>query len=313
MGKKAEISERDVGGLKYFRKLRPLLERLHGSGVDPKRPNKRQLHYDDYCMLVLLYLFNPTVSSLRAIQQASELKKVQKKLGCQRASLGSLSESSHVFDPELLKDIIAELGQQLQPVGADKRLANVKHTLTLVDGSLLSFLPEMAKASLLKSDTGSGLIKWRLHTHFEVDKYVPTRIEATEDGGGLNDERAVMERMIDPDKLYVMDRGYAKFTLFNKIVANNSSYVCRLRDNSKYEVIKQRELSDEAKEARVLEDMEVEFGGASKSESKPDHPMRMVTIQIKPHVKRTQYKGGKSGHNSDGILRIGTNLMDVPA
>ena len=48
---------------------------------------------DQYCMLVLLYLFNPIVSSLRAVQQASELKKVQKKLGCERASLGSLSES----------------------------------------------------------------------------------------------------------------------------------------------------------------------------------------------------------------------------
>jgi hypothetical protein len=311
--KAAKISERDVGGLKYFRKLRPMLKRLHECGVDPNRPNKRQLHYDDYCMLVLLYLFNPTVSSLRAIQQASELKKVQKKLGCSRASLGSLSESSHVFDPDLLKEIIAELGQQLQPVGADKRLASVKHTLTLVDGSLLSFLPEMAKASFLKSESGSGLIKWRLHTHFEVDKYVPTRIEATEDGGGPNDERAVMERMIDPDKLYVMDRGYAKFTLFNKIVACNSSYVCRLRDNSKYQVTKRRELSDEAKEARVLEDLEVEFGATSNSESKPDHPMRLVTIEIKPHVKKTKYKGGKSGHNSDGILRIGTNLMDVPA
>jgi len=53
-------------------------------------------------MLVVLYLFNPTVSSLRAMQQASELKKVQKKLGCQRSSLGSLSESSHLFDPELI-------------------------------------------------------------------------------------------------------------------------------------------------------------------------------------------------------------------
>jgi hypothetical protein len=31
------------------------------------------------------------------LQQASELKKVQQKLGCARASLGSLSESSHVF------------------------------------------------------------------------------------------------------------------------------------------------------------------------------------------------------------------------
>jgi IS4 transposase len=122
-----------------------------------------------------------------------------------------------------------------------------------------------------------------------------------------------MERMIDPDKLYVMDRGYAKFTLFNKIVACNSSYVCRLRDNSKYQVTKRRELSDEAKEARVLEDLEVEFGATSNSESKPDHPMRLVTIEIKPHVKKTKYKGGKSGHNSDGILRIGTNLMDVPA
>jgi len=29
-----------------------------------------------------------------------------------------------------------------------------------------------------------------------------------------------------------MDRGYAKFALFNKIVEAHSSYVCRLRDNS---------------------------------------------------------------------------------
>ena len=34
-----------------------------------------------------------------------------------------------------------------------------------------------------------------------------------------------------------MDRGYAKFTLWNDIHASNSSYVCRVRDNSVYEVI----------------------------------------------------------------------------
>jgi hypothetical protein len=28
-----------------------------------------------------------------------------------------------------------------------------------------------------------------------------------------------------------MDRGYAKFALFNRIVAKHSSYVCRVRDN----------------------------------------------------------------------------------
>jgi len=55
---------------------------------------------DQYCALVLLYLFNPVVTSLRAMQQVSELKKVQKILGCKRASLGSLSESVQVFDPD---------------------------------------------------------------------------------------------------------------------------------------------------------------------------------------------------------------------
>ena len=78
-------------------------------------------------MLVLLFLFNPVVRSLRAIQQASELRKVQRKLGCLRASLGSLSEATDVFEPERLKEIIAELGEQLQPIARDPRLKDVRH------------------------------------------------------------------------------------------------------------------------------------------------------------------------------------------
>ena len=46
----------------------------------------------DKASTMLLYLFNPIASSLRAVQQASELKKEQKKLGCVHASLVSLSE-----------------------------------------------------------------------------------------------------------------------------------------------------------------------------------------------------------------------------
>jgi len=39
--------------------------------------------------------------------------------------------------------------------------------------------------------------------------------------GGENDERAVLERTIEADRLYVMDRGYAKFALFNRIVGKD--------------------------------------------------------------------------------------------
>jgi hypothetical protein len=108
--KREEITERDVTGLKYFDKLAPLLARLHDVGCARDRAGNRGLHYDQYCMLILLYLFNPIVISLRGLQQASELDKVQRRLGCERAALGSFSEAATVFDPDGLKEIITELG-----------------------------------------------------------------------------------------------------------------------------------------------------------------------------------------------------------
>ena len=94
----SKINESDVTGLKYFDKLSPMLQRLHDDGCQRDTAGNRELHYDQYCMLVLLYLLNPIVTSLRGIQQASELKKVQRKLGCPRASPSSLSEATDVFD-----------------------------------------------------------------------------------------------------------------------------------------------------------------------------------------------------------------------
>ena len=74
----ARIEEKDIRGLKYFDQLAPLLERLHDVGCQRDRAGNRSLHFDHYCMLVLLFFFNPVVKSLRGLQQASQLKNVQK-------------------------------------------------------------------------------------------------------------------------------------------------------------------------------------------------------------------------------------------
>lgn len=311
---KSKIRDKDIVGLKYFDQLGPLLHRLHDVGCQRDSAHNRTLHFDQYCMLVLLFLFNPIVTSLRGLQQASELRNVQKKLGCPRTSLGSLSESVQIFDPHRLQEIIAELGGQLQPLGRDPRLKDIRDTVTLVDGTLLKALPSMAEASLRKQRTGHGSIKWHLHTHFEVDRHVPARIDITREGGGDCDERAVLERTIESDRLYVMDRGYAKFALFNKIVAAKSSYVCRIRDNSAYEVIEDRPLSKEAQEARVMKDQVVTLGSTSKAEARPDHKIRIVLIERKPHRSAGHYgRPGSTGQSCDGTLRIATNLLEVPA
>ena len=268
--RRPEITAADVTGLKHFEKLKPLLEQLHQVGCERDRAGNRELHYDDLCLFLLLGLFNPVVDGLRGLQQASELEQVQQRLQVGRVSLGSLSEASRVFDPALLKPIIEELGGQLQPLARDRRLADIPQTLTLVDGTLLSALPLLVQAMLLKQETGSGLVKWRLHTHFEVDRFVPTRIDVTPNGGGEHDERAVLERTLEADRLYVMDRGYAKFALFNRIVEKESSYVCRLRDNSAYEVLEERPLTDADRAAGILSDQIVRFTHG-KADARPDH------------------------------------------
>ena len=73
--KRTEVREKDITGLKYFDKLQPLLARLHEVGCERDRADNRKLHMDQYCMLVLLYLFNPICSSLRALQQSERTEK----------------------------------------------------------------------------------------------------------------------------------------------------------------------------------------------------------------------------------------------
>jgi hypothetical protein len=305
------IEARDVQGLKFFDKLAPLLERLHEVGTERDRAGNRTLHCDQYCMLVLLYLFSPLVTSMRALQQASELEVVQKKLGVSRTSLGSFSEATDIFDPERLREIVQELGAQLQPLGHDPQLKDVKHILTAVDGTLIKTLSRIVEATCSKSrSTGKPKAAWRLHTHFEVDRSLPVRVDVTGGSGkGEQAERAVLAQHLQPDRCYITDRGYAKFALFNQIDTIGSSYVCRIRDNSAYTILEERPLTDEDRAAGVVLDALVEMGQSRAGDDRPQHPLRLVVVKTTPH----QGHGEERGHDSDGFLRLLTNLVDVPA
>jgi hypothetical protein len=268
---------------------------------------------DQYCSLVLLFMFNPCVRSLRALQQAAELKNVQRKLGCGRSSLGSLSEATDVFDPERLREIIGELAAEVKPM-RNVAQEHVEQLLVAVDGSVVETLSTIAAAAYLKTKNGDSRSAWRLHTHFDVDRSVPTRIDVTTaKNSGKTEEKNVLRTQLAADHCYLMDRWYAQFTLFNEIHALGSSYVCRVRDNSRYEILEQRPPSETARGAGVLEDAIVTLGATSPPAVRPDHPIRLVLVKCTPHQKTGGRKGGTAGPPSDGILRIATNLLDPPA
>jgi hypothetical protein len=305
------IRDRDIQGLKYLDLLLPMLDRLHEVGCQRDKAGNRRLYYDQYCLLVLLFLFNPVVRSLRSLQQASQLKKVHKKVGCARASLGSLSEATDVFDPQRLEGIIEALLGQLPPTGNVGR-NQVQQTLVAVDGSVVKTLSTLAEAAYLRDKNGRPHCAWRFHTHFDIDRHVPTRMEVTTArNSGKTDEKQHLRSRIEPDCCYVMDRWFGEFALWNEIVTRQSSYVCRIRDNSNLErVVEERPVTTTASAAGVLRDVIVELGDKRKC---PDHRVRVVLVKATPHKKTGGRKGGTAGPPSDGILRIATNLLDVPA
>ena len=301
MRRREPITEDQLQGFKYFKKLGTLLDRLHDHATQRDRAGNRVLHYDQYIALQLLFFFNPIVTSMRGLVQASTLKKVQRKLGVAPTSLGSFSEAGSVFDAQLLKPIISELGAQLKPLPHNARLANLPGMLTAVDGTELSALAKLA----------GGMIEGRdikLHAHFEPIKGVPVDIDLTAAKDSEIDN--LLKRLL-PGRIYVKDRGYACFRLFQAIVEIDSHFVCRIRDNSVCDVIEDRPLSNEAKVAGIISDQIVWLGCESKRDELKQ-PLRVIEIACKPHRKRSG-KTGRGGPEQGESLSIATDLRDTPA
>jgi len=105
------------------------------------------------------------------------------------------------------------------------------------------------------------------------------------------------------------DRGYAEFSLFNAIVAADSSYICRVLSHHHFTVEENLPPTAEASAAGVLEDSLGRMGSPqSKRIEHPDPPQRRIVVRLVEHPKR----GGRRRRGSQDIVLV-TNLLDVPA
>ncbi len=301
--KRHRIKEHELQGFKYFKAISEMLESLGDVGCGRDRAGNRILHMDQYISLLLLHMFNPICTSLRSLQQASELKKVQKKLGVPRASLGSLSEAATVFDSRAMLEIIGQLGEQLKPIAHHDKLKDLPGILTAVDGTLLKCLPKIAWA--LWIDDKHKAVK--NHVHFEVLKGVAVKATITE---GNANEKDVLAETLESGRIYVLDRGYAKYGLLQKVLDHRSSFVCRIQDNYACQVIEERPITADGQAAGVVRDRIVRLGSNAKSDEIAG-AIRVVEVECRPHVKRMHT--GRGGPEQSQSLAIATDLLDVEA
>lgn len=266
-----------VTGARQLARVQSLFERLRPVGTARDKAGNRQLFCDQYVGLILLSFFNPTLTSLRAMQKATELDSVQRWLGLKRTvSLAALSEAGRVFEPDLLRGVLAELAARVGPAALPEEREALRH-LTAVDGTLLQVLPRMAHA--LWGDAGK--LSAKLHLHFEVGRGIPVDGTVTP---AADSEVAQLKGALQPGRLYVTDRGYASYGLMADIIAKGSSFITRLRADAVLRNAETQPLDDTARQAGVERDAMVRLGALG---SGPKLPVRIVVVRPEPGVGRS--------------------------
>jgi hypothetical protein len=270
--RRVPLHERDLKGFKYFERLQPLLEQLHAVGTQSDKAGNRLWFYDQYVSLVLLYFFNPVITSLRALKNASGFDKVQKLLGVRRTSLGSLSESAaDTFDAQSLRAIVQELAEKALPLQSGRE-AEALRGLTAVDGSILPALPRMAWALW----NGGRQRAAKLHLAFDVLKGVPADATLTP---AASSEHTQLRAMLQAGRLYVLDRGYAGYQLFRDVLDAGSSLVARVKDNIAFTVDHERPLFQAGQDAGVVRDVVLSRVGTDHHKDVLERLMRLVVVR----------------------------------
>jgi hypothetical protein len=302
------VCERELMGLKLFKPLTGLLDRFRT--LHPH--HNRLLFYDDYIALLLLSYFNPLMSTLRAIQQASDFPSVQKRLGVRRASLGSLSEAARVFDPAPLRGLFAQLVEQALalPGHALPKPGSVPETLRLlaVDGTLWSFLPRMARWFWADGPRPGPPPSFKALVQFDLLKGVP--VEASVASGYPSEKRALAQAL-QACCLYICDRGFCNFELFQAILDAGSSFVCRVTDVLVTRTLETRTLSDAAQKAGVFSDRFVEVGSAPHA-GKLRQPLREVRARVFLHPSHN-LNAPRQAAGEFIELRLLTDQLDISA
>ena len=251
---KGESAVPVVNGFKYVRLVDTLLQALHEVGTERDRAGNRQLFYDQYATLLLLYFFTPTVTSLRGVQQMSALRKVQQRWGVPRTGVSTLSEAATVFDAALLQDVISELALRAWTQAAQGHAAvsnreqGLLRDLVAIDGSLLPALPRMVWAVWQDEQHRAA----KRHVAFAALRQVPVGVTVT---AGNSSEREQTRRLVQPGGFYVCDRGYVDYELFAQWHALPCSFIVRVQNNAAYEVAHERALSAAARAAGVTSDV----------------------------------------------------------
>ena len=303
-------------GAKYVRLLEKQVQQLRD---EEQQHGNRELFLDDVFVAYLLAFFNPTIRSLRTIEDLSLTNQAQKHLSIRKVCKSTLSDFNKLVDSERLQPILAGLRRQLsrkiagRPI-RDRDLHTLLSQTIAVDGTFVPAVADVAWAVANSNNHGSIRHRARIDARIHVSTWLPEAIVVPELGESESDSAI---RHVQPGKIYVYDRGYTGFALLRAHYGSLSEgqredgplplshFVVRYKKPGKNspqlsDAIDQT-LTDEDIQAGVTSDRIGYFRSDSAQQADLTHiSLREVVIPYEDN-------------GTPKTLRLVTNLFDVPA
>lgn len=301
-------------GVKYVRLLEQQLRQLRGATAH----GNRRLFLDDVFVAYLLAFFNPTIRSLRTIEDLSQTVQAQKHLSVEKICKSTLSDFNRLVDPHRLAPILQALRGQLSR--RQCRRPRVEHDLQellqrtiAVDGTFLHAVAEVAWAVANSNHHGARRHRARLDAHLDVSTWLPEVIVVPEPGQSEADSAI---ESLQAGRIYLYDRGYLSFALLRAhysasvettagTLAAQAHFIVRYKpagaNSPELDEAVERPLTAEDRAAGVFSDRVGYFTS--------DHARRAGLAKILLREVLISYVD----QGQRKTLRLITNLLDVPA
>jgi hypothetical protein len=253
-----------VVGAKHIHSIERLVERLRES--DPH--GNRELFLDDVFLAYLLAFFNPSLRTLRTIEDFSQTRQAQKFLSVRRLCKSTLSDFNKLADHTRLQPILDHLRREVLkpapvPGAARSALSSLHRQVLAVDGTFL----HAAAAVVWSVRRRGGKTGARLDFHVDAETWLPQLIVVPQTG---QSEATTAAGSITPGAIHLYDRGIFSFELIRAHVTGAADFVMRFREPGErtpnLETVRTRELTPQARAAGVTSDRLARFAGSTHRE-----------------------------------------------
>jgi hypothetical protein len=285
-----------VGG-KYLRLLERYLPLLRAADAH----GNRHVFADDVLIAQLLAFFNPTLRSLRTLEDFSQTRYAQRYLSLGKLCKSTLADFQRLVEPRVLDPIVKRLYAEAVRRGGRRRAdlpATLGHVLA-VDGSFFTVAADVAWAVRHRTNQGQRRASVRLDVHLDVTTWLPEVVAVA--GRGQSEAQGAAQH-IQPGAIHLYDRGIFSFDLLAAQLSAGAGFVHRLRESGarspRFRVTQAQSLRAQDSAAGVLTDRLGQLAGSTHRRA-PTERLREVVLTVPDRPGET--------------VRLLTNLLDLEA